>query len=139
MCPTNRTDTDLYANLCELAHGTFPKRCNTCGKTYETVDDFIRTSLNIHPQRSGLKQGHDDDGHAIIELFRNCTCGSTLMDCFHSRRDATLSGVKRREDFDRLVLQLVDRGIEVTHARTEILKWLRGQGSELMHMINPDD
>jgi hypothetical protein len=138
MSSTNRTNTELFANLSELARDTFPKRCNNCGKTYETVDDFVRTSQNIHPQRSGLKQGYDDDGGVIIELFRNCTCGSTLMDFFHSRRDASLAGVKRRDDFARLVRQLVETGVEVTHARAEILKWLRGQESELMKLIKPD-
>jgi hypothetical protein len=138
MSATNRPNTELFANLSELARDTFPKRCNNCGKTYETVDDFVRSSQNIHPHRSGLKQGYDDDGGVIIELFRNCSCGSTLMDFFHSRRDASLAGVKRRNDFDKLVRQLVETGIEVAHARAEILKWLRGQDSELMKLIKPD-
>ena len=129
-------DIDLYANLRELAQGTFPKRCNNCGARYETVEDFVRATKNIQPSASGLKQGRDEDGSAIIELFRNCVCGSTLMDVFFSRRDTSETGAKGRENFDRLLRQLVASGVEVGRARTEILKWLRGQDGGLMNLID---
>ncbi len=136
MWPSDQPNSELYANLSELAHGAFPKRCGNCGMTYKTVDDFVRATLNINPHRSGLKQGFDDDGQAIIELFRNCSCGSTLMDVFKSRRDMTKEGVKRREIFDQLVGRLVERGVQASEARTAILKWLRGQDSELVRMLD---
>lgn len=135
MLPTDQPNSELYANLSELAHGTFPKRCRNCGATYETVDDFVRATLNINPHRSGLKQGFDDDGQAIIELFRNCSCGSTLMDVFKSRRDMTTEGVKRRLLFDQMAERLVEKGIQATEARTAILKWLCEQDSDLAKML----
>jgi hypothetical protein len=121
-----------------LAHGAFPKRCNNCGTTYKTVDEFVLATLNIHPNRSGLKQGFDDDGDAIIELFRNCRCGSTLMDVFQSRRDVSAEGLDRREQFDRLVGRLVENGAQVMEAKTVILKWLRGQDSDLGKLLKVD-
>lgn len=66
-------DVEFYAELQEIAANTFPKRCLACG-------------------RSGLKQSVDDGGHVIVELFRHCVCGSTLMDCFTDRRDASETG-----------------------------------------------
>jgi len=126
---------DLYANLKELAQGTFPKRCNNCGARYETVEDFVRATQGIKPAASGLKQGFDDDGQPIIELFRNCPCGSTLMDVFHSRRDNSAAGIKSRADFDRLLRQLVDSGVDVALARREVSQWLHGQDNHLLQLL----
>jgi hypothetical protein len=129
-------NVELYHNLKELAQGTFPKRCCNCGLTYDNPDEFVRATQSVRHSASGLKQGYDDDGREIIELFRNCSCGSTLMDVFHSRRDISDEGLKVREDFDRLMRQLVNNGVEVSHARIGILKWLRGQDNELMNLID---
>ncbi len=135
MGPTYQTNADLYANLRELAQGSFPRRCNTCGRNFKTADELLRATSSIASDHSGLKQGIDDDGTVIIELFRNCSCGSTLMDFFHSRRDVTAAGAQRRHLFDSTVRKLVANGVEEVRARTEILGWLRGQGSNLKNMI----
>jgi hypothetical protein len=134
--PIYQSNSDLYANLTKLALGKFPKQCNYCGITYKTVDEFFITTLNIHPNRSGLKQGFDDDGEVIIELFRNCRCGSTLMDVFRNRRDMTAEGSERRKQFDQLVVRLGENGIQVMEAKAAILKWIRGQDSDLKKMLN---
>jgi hypothetical protein len=126
----------LYANLRELAQDTFPKRCNNCGIVYESSDGFVQFTQNVRPSISGLKQGYDDDGNAIIELFRNCACGSTLMDVFYTRRDISQSGIKKRKDFDQLLQQLVRSGVKAERARLEISKWLRGHDNELMRLID---
>lgn len=138
MWPSDQSNSELYANLSELVQGSFPKRCRNCGTTYKTVDDFVQATLNINPHRSGLKQVFDDDGKAFIELFRNCSCGSTLMDFFESRRDLTTEGAKRRVIFDQLAGRLVESGVQAIEARTAILKWLRGQDSELVRMLGVD-
>ena len=135
MWPYDQSNSELYANLSELAQGSFPKRCRNCGTTYGTVDDFVQATLNINPHRSGLKQGFDDDGKEIIELFRNCSCGSTLMHLFESRRDLTTAGAKRRVLFDQLAGRLVESGVQAIEARTAVLQWLRGQDSDLVRML----
>ena len=136
MSSTNHPNLNQYANLRELAQGSFPRRCNTCGRNYETADELLRATTSIAADHTGLKQGLDGDGLAIIELFRNCTCGSTLMDFFQCRRDITINGVKRRETVDRLASQLAASGVDTAHAKTEILKWLQGQDSDLINMID---
>ena len=78
---------DLFKGLQALAKSDFPKKCSTCGRTFNTAEEFIQQTELIRPEISGLKQSIDDEGLAIVELFRNCPCGSTLMDAFNNRRD----------------------------------------------------
>ncbi|WP_211167388.1 hypothetical protein, partial [Aromatoleum evansii] len=119
----------LYAGLRELAAGTFPKRCSACGRKYCDADDYIAQTQRVGNGRSGLKQAVDDDGQVIVELFRNCVCGSTLMDCFRDRRDASEAGLRRRARFGELIEMLVAQGLDRERARTELLKVLRGEPS----------
>jgi len=125
----------LYAGLQELAAGAFPKRCTLCGRSYRNVEDYVAQTGRVGSGRSGLKQTFDDDGQVIVELFRNCVCGSTLMDCFNDRRDISAAGAKRRARFGELVESLVVRGLEREHARSELLKILRGEKSAVLRPV----
>lgn len=127
-------DPTLLAGLRALAESSFPKRCGTCGKVYESVADYVTQTDNLASGRSGLKQSQDDDGQTIIELFRNCSCGSTLMDFFSDRRDLSEAGEKRRRRFDELLAYLADRGLDRAVARAELLKVTHGQPSEILHV-----
>lgn len=131
----NPDDEALYAGLQAIAAGAFPKRCATCGRMYQDVDDYVRQTGRVANGRSGLKQSFDDDGHAIVELFRNCVCGSTLMDCFNDRRDTSGAGLRRRTRFGELIDSLVVRGLERELARTELIKVLRGGQSTILRPV----
>lgn len=122
---------ELYKGLQALTDLSFPKICNTCGKRYETVEEFIEQTEAIR-QSSGLKEDLDDDDRVIVGLFRNCTCGSTLMDEFNNRRNLTKSGIARREKFGELLDKLTEKGVPADVARSELLKVMRGEGSELL-------
>lgn len=122
---------ELYKSLQALSDMAFPKVCATCGKRYESVDDFVAQTKAIRGA-SGLKQDMDDDDQVIVSLFRNCTCGSTLMDEFNNRRDLTKAGIQRREKFGELLDRLVESGVESETARSELLKVLQGKGSRLL-------
>jgi len=128
-------DETLFANLQTLVDSTFPKRCGNCGRDYATAAEFCAATSALSPDRSGLKQTCDDDGKPIVELFRNCVCGSTLMGDFHSRRDSSPAGTRRRQRFDELLRLIQERGIDGAAARRELLKLMRGQKSELIGMI----
>jgi hypothetical protein len=128
-------DETLFANLRSLVESTFPKRCGNCGRNYSTAAEFFVATSALSPDRSGLKQTHDEDGKPIVELFRNCVCGSTLMGDFHNRRDLSEAGSKRRQRFDELLRLVQERGIEGAVARQELLKLMRGQKSELIGLI----
>lgn len=133
--PDPPDDETLFANLQTLVDSTFPKRCGNCGRNYATAAEFCAATSALSPDRSGLKQTYDDDGKPIVELFRNCVCGSTLMGDFHNRRDLSAAGSKRRQRFDELLRLLQERGIDGAVARRELLKLMRGQKSELIGLI----
>ncbi len=123
-------ESSLYKDLQALSNLSFPKECATCGKRYETVDEFIFETQAL-TKSSGLKE-EEDGGQIIVELFRNCICGSTLMDEFGNRRDHSLAGIKRREKFSELLERLTGKGILYETARRELIKVMHGEGSPLL-------
>lgn len=128
------TESSLFADLQALVNTAFPKKCSSCGRNFDTADDFVRQTEAIRG-KSGLKSALDDDGRPVVELFRNCPCGSTLMDAFRDRRDTSEAGLRRRAKFGELIERLVARGVTPETARAELLKVLRGEGSTLLEEI----
>jgi hypothetical protein len=133
--PASTDDEALFANLRALEESTFPKRCRNCGRTYATAMEFATATSALRADCSGLKQTFDEEGRQIVELFRNCVCGSTLMDGFHNRRDLSPAGAKRRQRFDELMRLIQARGIDSAVARGELLKLMHGQKSDLIELI----
>ena len=126
---------ELFAGLRELAESAFPKQCRNCGREYATAQEFITATQPLSADRSGLKSSLDDDGEVILELFRNCVCGSTMMDNFNDRRDTSETGARKRQRFSELHTHLVNQGVEPTLATLELRKVARGQPSELLAKI----
>lgn len=122
----------LFDGLRALVESTFPKRCNACGRHFETPHQFLNETQQIREGISGLKQSYDDNDITIVEVYRNCPCGSTLMDFFTDRRDLSESGLKRRDLFGDILNQFVDAGMSPAVARDELLTLLRGEKSFLM-------
>lgn len=72
----------------------FPKKCNTCGRMYNTREDFIAQTQDT------IKHGvvfWEEFGK--LQEYRNCVCGSTLLVATDDRRDNTEFGIARRELF----------------------------------------
>lgn len=126
---------DLFAGLRELAESAFPKRCRACGREYANAAEFVAATRPPRPGCSGLKQGHDDDERLIVEVFRNCQCGSTLMESFGNRRDLGPEGIKRRRRFEQLLGYLLARGVAAEIAHAELLKVMRGEANTLLQLI----
>jgi predicted nucleic acid-binding Zn-ribbon protein len=124
-------DSHLFKDLRALSESSFPKKCSSCGKVYESSEQFVLKTADIGG-RSGLKSSEDDCGDQIVELFRNCICGSTLMECFNDRRDLSTTGLKRRELFGRLMAMLEKKGLPADQARAELLKLIRGKHSRVL-------
>lgn len=127
-------DDDLFAGLQELSAGAFPKICPNCGRTYENLAQFLELTSPI-AGHSGLKSALDDDDMPVVELFRNCVCGSTLMDFYRSRRDESDDGRRRRATFNRMLDVLVRRGISRPMAHDELLKLTRGERSAVIDSL----
>lgn len=120
------TESSLFDGLTALYEASFPKKCATCGREYKTAEDYTRETEDVHG-KSGLKSSWDDDDQPIVELFRNCPCGSTLMDCFEDRRSEARQ--KRRDVFDKVLQTLVNKGMDREHARDELRKVMAGKNS----------
>ena len=133
----NFSDDRLFKDLRSLAESAFPKNCANCGREYETAEDFLKQTQHIAPERSGLKSSIDDDGSTIVEAFRNCVCGSTLMDFFSDRRDVSQAGLARRKKFGDILDYLVEQGLEHAIARDELIKVVRGEQSEILKNFKP--
>lgn len=127
---------EIFASLHALAASTFPRRCQNCGRVYASADEFFAATRPVRADHSGLKQGIDDSGQTIVELFRNCACGSTLLESFHNRRDLSAAGLKRRARFDDLRDKLKAAGVDVDTAGVELLKMMRGQPNSLIELIH---
>ena len=127
----------FFEGLNSLAQSAFPKKCKTCGRLFETAEQFLKETEDIRESVTGLKQSRDDEGAIIVEVFRNCPCGSTLMDFFNDRRDQSRAGDARRKKFNDLLEFLLENGLEREMARNELLKVMRGEKSEILARIRP--
>ncbi len=131
---TNRAWIEIfYRDLQELVDTTFPKICPMCGKVYADKRSFLTETIPVRDRtledHSGLFSLEGVREQAAIGLFRNCTCGTTIMADFRDRRDYSHAGQARRERFAALMVMLVEKGMPPTDARLELLKVLRGEAS----------
>ncbi len=124
----------LFEGLQSLSDSAFPKTCGTCGKVYRSPSDFFTSSHPIN-RRSGLKPSLDDDDSPIVEVFRNCECGSTLMDFFEDRRDTSPKGLKRRAVFGKVMVLLEKKGLPLTEARQELIGVMNGKPSQKLEQL----
>jgi hypothetical protein len=119
----------LFQGLQALSNAAFPKRCPTCGRVYESPDDFVRASTAPMGHNSGFRGGVDDNDRSILELYRNCECGSTLMAFFGDRRDTSESGRRRRALFGSLLPLLMQQGLREETAREMLVDVINGRNS----------
>jgi hypothetical protein len=137
MTASNSFDPALIHGLEALAATTFPKRCKCCGRSFVDVADYVAQTHAMPNGTQGLKQSLGDDGEVIVDLFRNCPCGSTLMDSFSDRRNTTQQGEARRQRFNELMSYLLSRGLTAGVARHELLQVMHGKPSEILNQIRP--
>jgi hypothetical protein len=123
------TPPDRYTGLKSFSDQAFPKRCPRCGRHFATAAEFIRCTQAIRTGKSGLRSARDESNRPMLELFRNCPCGSTLMDRFDDRRDLSEPGLRRRQLFGQLLRMLENKGMATELARAELLKLMRGEPS----------
>lgn len=93
--------TDNRFKGLRAAQATFPRNCRNCGRIYQSAEDFLAQTADLPAGKSGLREMLDDDEQTVVAVFRNCVCGSTLMDEFQSRRDVSPAGLARRAEHAR--------------------------------------
>ncbi len=124
-------ELNLFKGLKSLSDSSFPKRCGNCGRTFETTKQYLKETETL-ASGSGLKASFDDDDQPILEVYRNCICGSTLMDFFSDRRDLSEKGLKRRELFQKILNFLENKGVAPGEGRKALLEFMRTGESELL-------
>ena len=120
-------DQLIFDGLRALAEAAFPKHCKNCARVFATAEEFLLQTQTVRQDISGLKQSVDDENVIIVEAYRNCLCGSTLMDFFSDRRDISSGGQHRRELFDKLLPHLEQKGLGRQAARAYLLRLLQGR------------
>jgi hypothetical protein len=141
----NRQHTWLetfYQDLQTLVDTTFPKKCPKCRLIFKTKDDFLKNTVPVRDitleDKSGLFALEEVGIATTIGLFRNCTCGTTMMADFQDRRDMSDAGQKRRDQFDNLLEMLIENGMGATEARSELLQILHGEHSTTIEALLGD-
>ncbi|HEY5792756.1 MAG TPA: hypothetical protein VIS74_05615 [Chthoniobacterales bacterium] len=114
----------IYAGLNAIWNTEFPKPCPRCGRVYESIQEYL--SATAAPSNStGLMDLEAGDSERQVGLFRNCSCGSTLMAFCRDRRDLSEAGQRRRELFGQLLQQLAEAGLPGETARLQLLRALK--------------
>jgi hypothetical protein len=127
----------LFDGLKSLAESSFPKTCASCGRTYRTPEEFLLETAQVRTTHAGLKEIVEADGLRCVEVFRNCSCGSTLMDLFSNRRDSSEECTEHRNRFDALIEFLMLNGLDHDTARAELLKVMHGDNSAALARHHP--
>ena len=130
-------EEEWHTGLQALDSSSFPKKCGNCGTVFETAAQYFKETADIRNQ-TGLRRYVADDTTVIVELFRNCPCGSTLMDCFTDRRDEANNGHARRERFNKLKQSLIDSGLDADTAHQQVLELFRKEQREIDKKLELD-
>lgn len=109
----------------------FPKTCESCGRKYPTLEDFLSATESTPYGSSFIEKAQFTD-RSIVDILRNCACGSTLMVVLNERRDMTKRGTELRKLFDVLINVLDEHGIAKDRSREELIKYIRGGESPLL-------
>lgn len=124
------TLSEVFDGLQALSDSAFPKQCASCGKQYAGLEQLV---AETRPQQgSGLKESYVDLS-ATVEIECQCSCGAVLTETLNDRRSYDGVGSQRRGLFDRLLSLLTEGGMPVKMAKTELLKVMKGQPSELLN------
>lgn len=120
----------MQRDLLTIAKESFPKHCS-CGRSYENLDEFIAGTESVEDGR-GLFVDDDYASGSVVDLIRNCPCGSTLMVAFETRRDHSTGGDKCRTIFGQLHEFFTACGLDAITVRNELLKTAKGEISPLL-------
>ncbi len=120
----------IQRDLITIAKESFPKQCS-CGRSYANLDEFIAGTQSVEDGR-GLFIDEDYASGSVVDLLRNCACGSTLMVAFETRRDHSPSGDKCRTIFGRLHEFFTGCGLDGKVVRNELLRTSQGENSPVL-------
>jgi len=127
------SNDNLFQGLQTLSQSAFPRKCEECGRKYETINDILTiTDDNKEAASDNLQLRADEKGTSYLELTLQCVCGSKLKSEFGDRRDTSEAGLRRRKNFSDVLDFLTEKGFHHDDARNELLKLMRGEKSEAL-------
>ena len=129
--PSIPPHSDVLFGLESLAKSAFPRKCHNCSKIFKSFDELLEATRSLN-RSNGIMESIDDNDKPILELYRNCTCGSTLVEFCRDRRDMSPEGIARRKRFGALLESLEEQGLSRNVARRELLKIVRGESSTVL-------
>lgn len=115
-----RAELQLLETFRRLVACSFPKKCASCNRVYSDLQDFVARTRALS-QSGGLLEQLDDAARDVIDLNRNCACGSTLMVVISERRDISDAGKALRRDFQRALDDMTAGGVDAKYARRHLL------------------
>ena len=127
---------EIYEGLRALEETMFPKKCANCGRVYRTLEDFIAQTNEVSGS-TGLMAVRHKRKTAMLGVFRNCVCNSTLLVPCLDRRGKTTNQQKRRRIFGRLMETIERIGRTREEARKELLKVMSGEVSKMFDCLRP--
>lgn len=89
------TTAEIDRDLDRMYADKFPKKCNTCGRMYETRADYVAMTRELRAAGTFF-----DEDYKEVQEYRDCACGSSLLVLTSDRRDESPFGRRRREMFD---------------------------------------
>ncbi|MCB1615455.1 MAG: hypothetical protein KDI30_05520 [Pseudomonadales bacterium] len=115
-----------------LEPDSFPKTCPMCNTVYSDEIDFFERTHSLPHVNSDIRPVEDEnaDPQVYLEIYRNCNCGTTLMELFHCRREQTASENRKRLLFEILLDAMEAIGHKRKDARDILF--------EFMHLCCPD-
>ncbi len=128
-------ENTIYEGLLAMLETEYPKTCPRCGTVYPSLEAFIDRTNPVSGGGTGLMGYDTGDTMQQVAMYRNCVCGSTIATFCNDRRDTSPAGARRRVMFDQLLTQLQANGVAASTARLELLKFLRGQKTDLLDRL----
>jgi len=123
----------LFKGLIAFEKASFPKVCAVFGKSYNSSEEYCSQTAIVSGTQD-LRFVDDEEDGRFLELFRNCTCGSTLLECFKDRRQSD----SRRKIFGELMALLVEEGRTDNEARVELLNFLSGKSDSIAGLLGQE-
>lgn len=72
----------------------------------------------------GMLQDLEHPERTIVDFWRACTCGSTMMVISDERRSNSFQGAKTRELMGVALDQLMGDGLCYEEAKTQLMSWI---------------
>lgn len=83
----DQSNEALAQGIRVLIESSFPKICSNCGRLFVSAEQFLSETKDLPITHANLIDVVEASGNSLVDVFRNCDCGSVLMTEFSERRN----------------------------------------------------